>query len=229
MTKVKICGVREPQHALVAAEVGADYIGVIFAPMSSRMVTPEQARAVSDALRQRLDPSTRPLLVGVFVDESPERMADLANVCGLDLLQLSGDEPWELCQALERPAIKALRVSPDRQPQDIAEELQKRLPGIQSEGGHCLIESRVEGRYGGTGQHLNWDLAAAIAERFPFFLSGGLDPEDVGEAVRRVRPWGVDVSSGVETNGVKDPTKIRAFVRATRSVDATSQTGTRQP
>ena len=228
MTRIKICGVREPEHALVAAEAGADFIGVIFAPMSSRQVTPEQARDVGAALLGRYPQGPRPLLVGVFVNERPEIMEQVADFCGLDLLQLSGDEPWRLCSDLARPVIKALRVPEDRDPADLAAELERELPNVLHGGGHCLLESHVAGRYGGTGQRLNWSLGSAIAQRFPFLLSGGLNPENIAEALRQVRPWGVDVSSGVETNGIKDPEKIQAFIHAVKSYDgalSTRETG----
>lgn len=220
MTRIKICGIREPEHALVAAEEGADYIGVIFAPMSSRKVTPQQARKVAEALHRHLDYQFRPLLVGIFVNEGPEVINHLAYFCGLDLLQLSGDEPWGLCQALTRPAIKALRIPAHTAPEDLTGELKRELPRVQREGGLCLLEGHIEGLYGGTGKRLDWDLAARVAEHHPFLLSGGLNPANVAEAIGQVRPWGVDVSSGVETNGVKDPEKVRAFIRAVKAADA---------
>lgn len=228
MTRIKICGVRKPEHALVAAEAGADFIGVIFAPMSSRQVTPEQARDVGVALRGRYPQGPRPLLVGVFVNERPEVMKRVADLCGLDLLQLSGDEPWRLCSDLSRPVIKALRVPEDQDPGDLAAELDRELPNVLLGGGHCLLESHVAGRFGGTGQRLNWTLGSAMAQRFPFLLSGGLSPENIGEALHQVHPWGIDVSSGVETNGAKDPEKIRSFIHAVKSYDsalATRETG----
>lgn len=219
MTKIKICGVRQAEHALAAAQAGADYIGAIFAPMSSRRVTPAQAKAVAEALRSHGEGGSRPLLVGVFVNESPAEMNRLADFCCLDLVQLSGDEPWEVCHRLTRPAIKALRVRPDRAVAEVVTELGRELPGVHRLGGLCLLEGQVEGRYGGTGQRMDWELAAATAVYFPFLLSGGLNPDNVGDAVRRVRPWGVDVSSGVETDGLKDPHKIRAFIRTVKSAD----------
>ncbi len=215
--RIKICGIREPEHALVAAESGADYIGMIFYEKAARYVPPEQAREIVRAVRAAGHPTQ---LVGVFVNEEPARMADVTNICSLDLLQLSGDEPWDLCGSLPAPANKVIRVLPGTCVDDVVEELDRELPAHAGRGGICMLESRVEGHYGGTGQRVDWALAAVTAKRHPFLLSGGLDPDNVGEAVRQVRPWGVDVSSGIETGGRKDPEKIRAFIEAVRDADA---------
>ena len=218
MTAIKICGVREPEHALIAAEAGADFIGLIFYPQSSRYVTRDQAKQVSAALQQ-LPEDTRPRVVGVFVNEDPSVIQEVVDICRLDLVQLSGDEAWSATRELAVPAIKALRVMSGTCVDDVVDELSRELPAHQAKGGLCLIESRVAGRYGGTGQRVNWALARVTARRYPFLLSGGLDPENVAEAVGEVRPWGVDVSSGVETDGRKDPEKIRAFIQAVKEAD----------
>ena len=206
--RIKICGIRDPEHALAAAEAGADYIGMIFYPPAGRYVPPAEARRIADAMK-----GLGPKLVGVFVNQTAEAINATAEFCGLDLVQLSGDEPWGFCHDLSVPAIKALRVSAATCVDDVVEELDRELPGHQ---GLCLMESRVEGAFGGTGHTMDWALAAAAAQKHQFLLAGGLDPENVGGAVARVRPWGVDVSSGVETAGRKDPEKIRAFIKAVR-------------
>lgn len=219
MTRIKVCGLREPEHALVAVAAGADFVGVIFAPMSSRRVTPEQARAVARAVVDYPAEGPRPRVVGIFVNEQPQEINRLADFCGLDLIQLSGDEPWTFGEQIARPVIKALRVPAEQRPADLGAELAGEAPAVYQRQGHLLLESHVAGRFGGTGQSLDWELAAAIGQRFPFFLSGGLRPDNVAQAVLRVRPWGVDVSSGVETGGKKDPDKIRAFIHAVRALD----------
>lgn len=207
-TRIKICGIREPEHALVAAEAGADYIGMIFYPPAGRYIPPGEARLISDAVK-----GLGLKLVGVFVNQTAETINATADFCGLDLVQLSGDEPWGFCRDLAAPAIKALRVQPGACVDDVVEELDRELP---AHTGLCLMESKIEGAFGGTGHIMDWVLAAAAARKHRFLLSGGLDPENVGEAVARVHPWGVDVSSGVETDGRKDPEKIRAFIKAVR-------------
>jgi phosphoribosylanthranilate isomerase len=127
---------------------------------------------------------------------------------GLDLVQLSGDESWDLCEKLSRPVLKAVKVRDGTSAEEIIAALR---PGAVP-----LLDTHVEGALGGTGRLFDWSVAAEVAQRFPIVLAGGLTPENVGEAVRRVRPWAVDVSSGVETEGVKDAEKICAFIAAVR-------------
>jgi phosphoribosylanthranilate isomerase len=241
MTLVKICGIREPDHALAAAQAGADFIGLVFAP-SHRQVSVEEAQAVARALggrplaavrpaptetptdlpgwfRERAQEiesmlrSKRPLLVGVFADAERASIHAIAMDCGLDLVQLSGHETWEACRGLARPVIKALRVGPGASAESVLENMQAGTAHL------CLLDSDVRGALGGSGQTFDWSIAAEVARRFPIVFAGGLTPENVGEAVQRVRPWAVDVSSGVETEGIKDVAKIRAFIAAAKEVE----------
>jgi phosphoribosylanthranilate isomerase len=223
---VKICGISTPDHAAIAAAAGADLIGMVFALQSTRTVTPEAATAIAAAARGAT--ALPPKLVGVFVNEKPERINQLAEGCGLDLVQLSGDEPWSDIPQIRRPVIRALRVPAGRSAESVIAELEREHPALAASGGRCLLESHVAGQYGGTGRQVDWGLASAVAARFPVLLSGGLTPDNVADAVRRVRPWGVDVSSGIETAGTKDSAKIRAFVAAARGA-LTSPTLTRTP
>ncbi|MDP2949310.1 MAG: phosphoribosylanthranilate isomerase [Chloroflexota bacterium] len=225
MTRVKICGVREPAHALAAAQAGADFVGLVFAE-SRRRVSVEQAQAVARALGgaplsaagsgteaiQALLAQKRLLLVGVFADADPETINRTAEAAGLDLVQLSGHEPWDICHKLSRPVIKAVKVKPGMSGQEVLSSLE---PGAVP-----LLDSHAEDALGGSGRTFDWVVAAQVARRFPIVLAGGLTPDNVGEAVRLVRPWAVDVSSGVETDGVKDVAKIRAFIAAAREASA---------
>lgn len=221
MTLVKICGVSDPRHARAAASYGADLIGVVFAP-SRRQVTMGQGRSIAEALGERSGPPSapavdavearlqagRPLLVGVFADQDADTINGIAEECDLDLVQLSGSEPWEMCELLERPVLKCLKV---RQDQPAAEVL-ARVRG----GALLLLDPHVEGSYGGAGVTLDWNVAAEVAKEQPVMLAGGLRPDNVAKAVRTVHPWAVDVSSGVETEGVKDVSKVRAFIKAAK-------------
>jgi phosphoribosylanthranilate isomerase len=223
VTLIKICGLREPAHALAAAVAGADFVGLVFAE-SRRRVTVDQARAIAGALGEPLLAAPgggaahvetllrrkRPLVVGVFADADAETVNRTAEAVGLDLVQLSGDEPWELCDKLSRPVMKAVKVKDDASAEEIIASLRP--------GAIPLLDTHAEGALGGTGRAFDWAVAAEVARRLPIVLAGGLTPENVGEAVRRVRPWAVDVSSGVETDGVKDAGKIQAFVAAVRSL-----------
>ncbi len=221
MTLVKICGVSEPRHARAAASYGADLIGVVVAP-SRRQVTMGQARRIADALGDRLGPpaapsvtaveqrlrAARPLLVGVFADQDADTINGIADECGLDLVQLSGSEPWEACGLLNRPVLKCLKVREGQAAPDVLTQVHG--------GALLLLDPYVEGTYGGAGVTLEWEVAAQVAEKEPVMLAGGLRPENVARAVGTVRPWAVDVSSGVETEGVKDVAKIRAFIKAAK-------------
>jgi phosphoribosylanthranilate isomerase len=221
MTLVKICGVSEPRHARAAASYGADLIGVVFAP-SRRQVTMGQARRIADALGERLGPpsapetsaveerlrAARPLLVGVFADQDADTINAIADECVLDLIQLSGSEPWEACALLNRPVLKCLKVRDGQTAPDVL--------ALVHGGALLLLDPYVEGTYGGAGVTLDWEVAGQVAEKQPVMLAGGLRPDNVARAVSTVHPWAVDVSSGVETEGVKDVSKIRAFIRAAK-------------
>ena len=225
MTLVKICGVSDPRHARAAAAFGADFVGMVFAP-SKRQVTLGQAKRIAAALGKKpgdLLPSSdaasieqalaarRPLLVGVFADQDTDTINSIAEEVSLDLVQLSGSEPWEMNEHLSRPVLKCMKVR--------AKETAPEILGHFHGGAVLLLDPFVEGTYGGTGQTLDWLVAGEIAQQTPTVLAGGLTPENIAEAVRAVHPWAVDVSSGVETDGVKDPDKIRAFIMAAKSAD----------
>ena len=216
MTKVKICGVTQPAHALAAAEAGADFVGIVFAE-SPRRLSVDQARPVVDALRSLGD--ARPRLVGVFANASSEEVNATAEALDLDLVQLSGDEPSDLLQRIQRPAIKAVHLLTGEPPEVAVPAAREALARWRDANVLPLLDTKIAGRYGGTGKAIDWSIARDLAGDHDFLLAGGLTPGAIAETVRRVRPWGVDVSSGVETGGVKDVAKIRAFVQAVRSVD----------
>jgi len=222
VTLVKICGVSEPRHARAAAALGADFVGMVFAP-SRRQVTLGQAkriaqalgkggecaptRAATDAIEAALR-SRRPLLVGVFADQDADTINSIAEECGLDLVQLSGSEPWEMCEHIQRPVLKCMKVRNGQRAEEVL--------ALVGSGALVLLDPYVEGSYGGTGKTLDWPVAAAIQERLPVVLAGGLTPDNVSAAVKAVHPWAVDVSSGVESEGTKDVGKIRAFIEAAK-------------
>jgi phosphoribosylanthranilate isomerase len=202
----------QTQHALVAAESGADMLGMVFAP-SRRQVSPDAACSIVAALRGRAD---RPLFVGVFVNESTARMLEIAEQVGLDLLQLSGDENAEQVDecAAYYPIIKAVRFPASMPTEQAIAELEPYTRLDRGDRVRLLLDTYSPGVYGGTGETADWSLAAGIAERLPLILAGGLNPANVGMAIERVSPWAVDVSSGVENDGVKDSALIRGFISA---------------
>ena len=201
---VKVCGIRTVEHALTAAQAGADCIGMIFAP-GRRQITPEQGRIIVDALRLA-GHATRP--VGVFVNADVTEIKEVAELAGLAIIQLSGDEPIGLADQIDRPLLKALRLtgSPAEQEWRDRAAADERL--------RLLVDAHVAGSYGGAGVLADWAQAGELARQTPIVLAGGLDAANVAAAIASVRPWGVDVSSGVETGGIKDNAKIIAFVEA---------------
>jgi len=213
-THIKICGIRDKTHALAAVEAGVDFIGLVFAP-SKRQVSPAKACEIASDVKKSSDTTK---VVGVFVNAPSFQVNELADFCALDWVQLSGDESWEYCSEVVRPVIKTIRI--DRQsPQELYAELSAGDKLLPHQSFIALLDSRVEGKYGGTGENFDWDLAQEVAKRFPVIIAGGLDPRNVARLIERVSPWGVDVSSGVETGGVKDIAKIRAFIEAVRKAD----------
>jgi phosphoribosylanthranilate isomerase len=206
---VKICGLRTPEAALATVEAGADMIGIMFAP-SRRQVDLATARAIAEAVRSS-EHGKHTTIVGVFVNETPERMTEIAQEVGLDWVQLHGHEPIAVADALSVPAVKALRFDHHASEQEWLEQTAScdMLP--------VLIDAHVAGSFGGSGVVADWSAAARLAARRPVLLAGGLNPDNVGAAVAAVQPWGVDVSSGVETDGVKDLEKIRRFIVAAKT------------
>ena len=202
-TRVKICGITDRQDALDAVRLGADAIGLVFYPPSPRCVAPEQAAAIVE----RLPPFVT--VAGLFVNASREEIAEVLGTVRLDLLQFHGTECAEYCAGHGRPYIKALRV---REGMDLLAERQ-RYAGASA----LLLDAYQPGVPGGTGQAFDWALIPSELGH-EIVLAGGLTPDNVGEAVRRVRPYAVDVSGGVErVKGRKDAAKIEAFMRGVAS------------
>jgi len=205
---VKICGITSTEDAALAVDAGADAVGFVLWPGSPRAVSPERAAAIARDIPEPV------LRVGVFVDASAEEMARTADAVGLDLLQLHGEEPPSALAGLPRPVLKAVRVGDGFSPSEAL--------GHAVVAAGILVDTRLPGEarvHGGTGVAFDWSLVATLRDRVPFLvLAGGLGPSNVAEAIRAVRPHGVDVSSGVESGpGRKDPEKVRAFVEAARS------------
>jgi len=196
--EIKICGMTRLSDALAAAENGANALGFIFYFRSPRYLSPEKARE----LIRRLPPEV--IRVGVFVNESMERVKEIRAFCGLDLLQLHGDESLDYCRQF--PSSVLIRA--------VSPESEEDLPSLETWPCRAILLDRREGAlYGGTGRLSNWELAVRIRKRLPLILSGGLNPGNIGEAIRKVFPHAVDVNSGVESSpGIKDPDKIRAVI-----------------
>ena len=218
-TTVKICGVRRLEDALVAAQARADYFGMVFVPGRRRRIEPEAARIITDGLRAA--DREYPKSVGLFGDQPLDEVLETIATAGLDYAQLCGDESLDYCGAvLERAGvIKVLHVADDDRPDTVAD----RIDAFTAAGCTVTLDSQVVGLHGGTGQSFDWRIAAQLADSGRrFLLAGGLTPDNVAEAVAVVRPWGVDVSSGVETDGVQDTAKIRQFVANAREAGSSA-------
>ena len=207
MTKTKICGIKTIGDALAAIEAGADLIGFNFYPKSPRYVEVGVCRGIMSKVRT----IGRRTFVGVFVNASADVIHATMDTCGLNLAQLHGDETVEFMESLQEKSFKAFRGIPDEE--HINNFAREDAPAF-------LIDASVKGLYGGSGVTADWDSAAELAKKYPLLLAGGLTPENVAEAVRRVKPWGVDVASGVESApGKKDPSKMKVFVQAVRNAE----------
>jgi phosphoribosylanthranilate isomerase len=204
-TRVKICGVTRAEDALTACRAGADAIGLVFYPPSPRNVSVATARAIVEQLPAFVT------IVGLFVDASADLIARARAEVPLDVLQFHGDESPEFCERFDAPYVKAVRMQPEVDLLEYARRY-KRARGL-------LLDTFVTGAQGGTGRRFDWTLIPAHVP-LPIVLSGGLDPENVEQAIRSVRPWAVDVSSGVEAaKGIKDPQRILAFINGVRNAD----------
>lgn len=208
--KVKICGITNAEDAAAAVEAGADALGFVFYRKSPRYIEPLVARQIIVGLPPLVIP------VGVFVDEDQLVVRNLVDDCGLALAQLHGHESAIYCQELGRPVLKAFRVK-DRSAFLTLAEFRGRA-GVRG----FVLDAFSDQAFGGTGQVIDWQLAAEVAKAANILLAGGLTPDNVGKAIQAVQPYGVDVSSGVESApGKKDHEKVRAFIRAVRVVSPT--------
>jgi len=192
---VKICGITKLEDATVAVDAGADFIGFVFAP-SKRYIKPKDAKTIATQINSNIKK------VGVFVNESIKNMNQIAKEVGLDYIQLHGDEPAEIAAALPLPVIKAFSIH------DVTSDILQTYPCD-----YFLIDSPGEKYRGGSGKTFDWTKLEQLGmDRGKCMLAGGLTAENVQKAITIARPIGVDVSSGIETNGVKDATKIKQFI-----------------
>lgn len=240
MTRIKICGIRDPETAVETIRAGADLIGLVFAE-SKRKVTPQECHDVVEAIRAerrvlqaRFDgPHTgevsgrtwfsawneaiddaifrcRPLIVGVFAGMTTHDVNDIADAAGLDMVQLSGGESDAFCREIRLPVLRAIHVGAQTTADDVLDRV---VAGVSAA---IMLDTASAEARGGTGEVFDWAVAAEVAARLPIVLAGGLTPEGVAAAMEEVHPWAVDVSSGVESGGRKDIEKIRAFIGAAK-------------
>jgi len=199
--KIKICGITRLSDALDACDMGADALGFNFVPASPRYLNPGTAREIISSLPPFVT------TVGIFADEDLSVVNDMSQFLGLDAVQLHGAEDTHYCRRIRRPVIKALRVASSSD-----------LEGVDEfDVSAYLLDARVDGVLGGSGQTFPWDVARGFCRSRKVFAAGGLTPENVGDAVRVLAPYGVDAASGVEARpGIKDPVLVERFIREAR-------------
>ncbi|HEY4102437.1 MAG TPA: phosphoribosylanthranilate isomerase [Polyangiaceae bacterium] len=208
MTFVKICGITNVEDALLALDAGADALGLNFVPASKRVIDLATAAHISDAVGDRVE------LVLVVANRTAHELEELRAASGIRWLQLHGAESAEELELLLPNAYKAVAIA---SAEDVAR-------AGEYGGTRLLVDAKVPGELGGTGARFDWSLALPLSKRRDLIVAGGLTPDNVGEAMRVLTPFGVDVASGVEMRGnprAKDPEKLRAFVTAVRAADAT--------
>ena len=215
MTKFKICGLRDLDNALAAADAGADFLGFNFVPGVRRQIPVDDALAVIDELRSRRD-GTPPRIVGLFADQPANDVNRIVDACELDMVQLCGQESRSYMRLVRAPVVKMVKVRDEDGLDDAVSRTLHDADAIAADGHRVMLDKYKAGAKGGTGHTFDWRVAARVAERHDIMLAGGLDPDNVRRAIDAVSPWCVDVSSGVETDGFKDPARIRAFAAAVK-------------
>lgn len=215
----KICGLRSLEHALAAADAGASLLGFVFVPGVRRRIPVEQACSIIQAVREQRG-SSCPRIVGLFANQPLQEVNRTVQRCSLDFAQLCGDEPPDYWDNVDAWVMRQVKVDDGLPPKTAVSTALNEIEEVVNRLHLTLLDKRLKGALGGTGHTFDWGIASEIARRHPVFLAGGLAPDNVRQAIDTVRPWGVDVSTGVETDGVKDTAKIAAFakmVRAARS------------
>lgn len=209
--KIKICGITNFDDARAALEAGADMLGFNFYAKSPRYIAPEKAGEIAGRIRSD---GPRPLLAGVFVNAPLEDVRSILEIAQIDLAQLHGDEPVNVVEQLHGRGFKALRPQSEEEALTQAEWFAPYGPNAPV----LLVDAYRKDQYGGTGHTADWTIATKLAQCHPILLAGGLTPDNVASAIRQVRPWGVDVASGVEVSpGKKDAAKMKLFVERCRN------------
>ncbi|MDP6666248.1 MAG: phosphoribosylanthranilate isomerase [Dehalococcoidia bacterium] len=218
-TQIKICGLRSVEVATVASEAGADFLGFNFVEGVRRQLQPEEGARIIAAFKSGQDASNKPVkvtparIVGLFRNQDADWVNRVARDAGLDFLQLNGEEDDGCIETMELPVIRQVRVREGTTPGELDEIVSHHLDA----GRIVLLDRYDKDTPGGTGLSFDWAAAEGVASRENVLLAGGLKPENVQSAIAQLAPWGVDVASGVEVDGVKDPARIRAFIEAVQT------------
>lgn len=207
-TNIKICGITNLEDARFVSGALADFIGFIFYPDSPRYIEPAKAGAIINWLEG-------PQKVGVFVNQPLDDVQSIASQTGLDYVQLHGKESAEYCDLMDKPVIKVFHISPDTTAGELKTEIEPYIDSVE----YLLFDTKLPGKWGGTGSSFDWDVLSDVGEMKPYFLSGGLHIENIRDAIKLVQPFAVDLSSGLEESpGLKDFSKIEDFFEEMRDI-----------
>ena len=213
-TQIKICGLRSAEAASVASECGADFLGFVFVDGVRRQLQPDEAAQIINEYRSSTQVSKSTKLVGLFRNQSLDFVNQTAAETDLDFIQLCGEEDPDYVSRLNLPIFRQIRVKDGTKPKDLYKTVESHL-----NAGHRVILDRFDiDTPGGSGRSFNWSAAEGVAEQSNVLLAGGLKSENVQAAISQLAPWGVDVSSGVETDGIKAPKLIKTFIEAVRAI-----------
>ena len=222
MTMIKICGLSDAENATAAAKAGADFIGLVFAP-SRRQVSVEKALWIVGEVKKLENP---PQVVGVFVNLESREVNRIAAYCRLDRVQLSGDENWQYCLDIKHPIIKVIHITEETKTGQVIKEIETGYGMELKQEPVCLLDAKTGNAYGGGGQVFDWRLLNEVTSGYRIIVAGGLTSQNVGGLIKQAKPWGVDVSSGVESKGVKTRRKIKAFIKAARQAEKETEIAT---
>jgi phosphoribosylanthranilate isomerase len=207
-TKVKICGLTSLEDARFVSGALAHYVGFIFYEDSPRHITPAKAGAIINWVEG-------PECVGVFVDQPLDDVNMISRQTGIDYVQLHGSENPSYCELVEKPIIKVIHITESTDADELADRIKPYLDVVD----YLLFDTKVDGKWGGTGQVFDWSLLDEVSHQVPYFLSGGLNPDNIQQACKEVHPYAVDVASGLESEpGVKDFNKVEAFMETMRNI-----------
>ena len=216
--QTKICGIRSIESALAATTASANYIGFNFVTSSKRLIETNEAKKIVKTIKDTYPAVSRPKIVGVFANQPLLYVNSVAEYCDLDVVQLSGDEPFAFAQRITAPTIKAVKVDTDAQRESELKRLDQLAKLAINMNVLMILDKYDPILQGGTGEIHDWDLASELAKNHLFLLSGGLNLQNIDTAILSVRPFGVDVASGIETNGMDDPIKITKFLNAAQTI-----------
>ncbi|MBR61260.1 MAG: N-(5'-phosphoribosyl)anthranilate isomerase [Dehalococcoidia bacterium] len=211
MTKVKICGLKKLEHMLTVTELGADFLGFVFVEGVRREISPDDAHGLINQLKQNYT-GKLPKLVGLFANQDSSYVNQIVNYCDLDMVQLCGDEDSEYWAKINSSIIKQVKMEVENHSEYVLNQIKQKVDEIRNAGHMPLLDSYERGALGGTGKTFDWSMTKLVSGNQRLILAGGLTPANVNQAINMVRPWAVDVSSGVETNGQKDDLKLRDFI-----------------